>query len=288
MSAGLTPEQRAEQARIIQALGVLPAIDAQAEVERRSAFLADYLRVSGLRTLVVGMSGGVDSLLAGLLVRKAMQRLRAETAGSAAASIGISLPYGEQRDVADARACLALMQPDQTLVVNIRPAVDALMAGLETAGLATGAPAQRDFVLGNIKARQRMVALFAVAGAQAGLVVGTDQAAETLVGFSTKFGDNAADIMPLEGLNKRQVRTLARHLGAPDALVDKVPTADLESLSPQRPDEDAFGVSYDEIDDFLEGKPVSRKAGARILHLWRVSAHKRALPPGPVFSAVRR
>src|SRR3546814_462255 len=118
----------------------------------------------------------------------------------------------------------------------------------------------RDFLLGNIKARQRMIAQYAVAGAHRGLVVGTDHAAEALMGFFTKFGDGAADLTPLTGLNKRRVRALAQAMGAPDTLVMKVPTADLESLTPLKPDEDAFGVTYAEIDDFLEGKDVSREA----------------------------
>src|SRR3546814_1546582 len=103
-----------------------------------------------------------------------------------------------------------------------------------------------------------MIAQYAVAGAHRGLVVGTDHAAEALMGFFTKFGDGAADLTPLTGLNKRRVRALAQAMGAPDTLVMKVPTADLESLTPLKPDEDAFGVTYAEIDDFLEGKDVSR------------------------------
>jgi len=87
--------------------------------------------------------------------------------------------------------------------------------------------------------------------------------------------------MPLGGLNKRRVRALASHLGAPDTLVNKVPTADLESLTPMRPDEDAFGVTYTDIDDFLEGKSISAQAFQVILKHWLASGHKRALPVTP-------
>src|SRR5512142_3273905 len=90
------------------------------------------------------------------------------------------------------------------------------------------------FHLGNVKARQRMIAQYALAGATRGLVIGTDHAAEALTGFYTKFGDGAADILPLSGLNKRRVRALAQHLGAPEQLVFKTPTADLESDAPLR------------------------------------------------------
>jgi NAD+ synthase len=141
--------------------------------------------------------------------------------------------------------------------------------------------AHQDFVLGNIKARQRMIAQYAVAGARAGAVIGTDHAAESVMGFFTKFGDGGADVLPLTGLNKRRVRALAKALGAPETLAHKVPTADLEMLRPQRPDEDAYGIPYNAIDDFLEGKPVSDAARETILRFYDVTRHKRALPYTP-------
>src|SRR5699024_3034511 len=147
-----------------------------------------YLKNAGLKTFVLGVSGGVDSLAAGLLAYRAVQQLRASD-GYQARLVVLCLPYGEQRDAADAQACTDLIQPDQVLVTNIQPASDALLDGLIQQGLVFNNAGHRDFVLGNIKARQRMVALFAAAGAQSGLVVGTDQAAESLVGFFTKFGD---------------------------------------------------------------------------------------------------
>lgn len=101
------------------------------------------------------------------------------------------------------------------------------------------------------------------------------------MGFYTKFGDGAADILPLAGLNKRRVRAVASKLGAPEELIWKTPTADLESDMPLRPDEDAYGVTYDQIDDFLEGRTVEPAAVERMLSAYRASAHKRALPLVP-------
>lgn len=280
MSNSITPEQRALQQQVIAELGVAPTFDAAHEAQQRIRFLANYLADTGLRTLVLGISGGVDSLATGLLAQQAVVWLR-EHRGYDARFIAMRLPYGRQHDEADAQACIDVIGPDELIVTNVQPASDAMLVQLREGGLDFASPAQQDFVLGNIKARQRMVAQFAVAGARAGLVLGTDHAAEAVVGFFTKFGDGAADVMPLSGLNKRRVRALASHLGAPDPLVYKVPTADLESLSPLRPDEEAFGVSYDDIDDFLEGKPVSAQACETILKHWRTSAHKRALPVVP-------
>lgn len=276
-----TPEQRAQQRDIIDQLCVSPTFDAALEIERRTAFLADYLQTTGMRTLVLGISGGVDSLVGGCLSQRAVERCRAN--GHEATFIAMRLPYGEQRDEADAQLSLRVIQPDETLVVDVKPASDAILEQTIAAGLVYRDDAQKDFVHGNIKARQRMIAQFAVAGARHGLVVGTDHAAEALMGFFTKFGDGAADIMPLSGLTKRRVRALADAMGAPHEQVHKEPTADLESLVPLKPDEVALGVRYDEIDDFLEGKEVSDEAYEVILATFRRTAHKRALPVSPCF-----
>uniref|UniRef100_C5CLH7 NH(3)-dependent NAD(+) synthetase n=1 Tax=Variovorax paradoxus (strain S110) TaxID=543728 RepID=C5CLH7_VARPS len=278
MTHDLSPVDAAQR-EIIAALHVAPVFDAAAEIERRTAFLADYLRGTGLKALVLGISGGVDSLTAGCLAQRAVEKLRAE--GYGATFIAMRLPYGVQKDEHEAQASLSVIRPDRILTVDIRPAADGMLAALKKGDLAFRDAAHEDFVLGNIKARQRMIAQFAVAGAHDGIVIGTDHAAEALMGFFTKFGDGAADVTPLSGLDKRRVRALAQRLGAPDALVFKVPTADLESLVPGKPDEDAFGVSYEQIDDFLEGKPVAAAAREIILATHRKSAHKRALPVEP-------
>lgn len=275
-----TPEQRAQQRDIIEQLYVSADFDAALEVERRSEFLANYLQSTRMRTLVLGISGGVDSLVGGCLSQRAVELCRAR--GHEAYFVAMRLPYGEQRDEADAQLSLKVIQPDETLVVDVKPASDSILDQCVAAGLQFRDDAQKDFVLGNIKARQRMVAQFTVAGARNGLVVGTDHAAEALMGFFTKFGDGAADITPLTGLNKRRVRALAQAMGAPQEQVHKVPTADLESLAPLKPDEIAMGVRYDDIDDFLEGKVVPDDAYEVIFSTFRRSAHKRALPVFPV------
>jgi NAD+ synthase len=282
MNTASAPGHEAEQRRqreIAAELHVAGSFSAPAECERRVAFLAAYLRASGLRTFVLGISGGIDSATAGRLAQLAAEALRAE--GREARFIAMRLPYGVQRDEADAAEALAFIRPDETLSADIAPPADAMLASLTAGGLTFADAAQQDFVLGNIKARQRMIAQYAAAGARAGLVIGTDHAAESLMGFFTKFGDGGADVLPLAGLTKRRVRALAQHLGAPQRLVDKTPTADLETLRPLRADEDAYGVSYDEIDDFLEGKPVSDPACATILRFYEATRHKRALPYTP-------
>src|SRR5690606_26691934 len=144
-----TPEQRAQQRDIIAELCVSPTFDAQLEVERRSDFLANYLQSTGMRTLVLGISGGVDSLVGGCLAQRAVERCRAR--GYEASFIAMRLPYGEQRDESDAQLSLSVIQPDETLVVDIKRASDAMLQSVLSAGLAFRDEAQQDFVHGNVK-----------------------------------------------------------------------------------------------------------------------------------------
>jgi len=270
------------QSRIAAELGVAQQFDVSAEISSRVRFLAEYARAANAGSLVLGISGGVDSSVAGRLCQVAVEQLR--SSGMKIRFIAMRLPYGEQADQADAQRALTFIDPDETLVTNIRPAADAMLEQLKASGLRFNDQWQEDFVLGNIKARQRMIAQYAVAGATAGLVVGTDHAAEAVMGFFTKFGDGGFDLSPLGGLTKRRVRALAVALGGDERLAQKVPTADLESMRPLRPDEEALGVSYDLIDDFLEGKEVDFASAEVIVQTFRRTAHKRTLPVIPVFT----
>lgn len=266
-----TGHERVDQASIRAELGVPDEFDAAAEAERRIAFLATYLERSHASGYVLGISGGVDSTVAGRLASLACARTgRAFTA--------VRLPYGVQGDEADAEAAVDFIEPTTSLTVDIKPAVDAMHA----ATTSDDVPVEvADFVKGNIKARQRMVAQYAVAGRLGALVVGTDQAAEAVMGFFTKYGDGAFDVGPLLGLTKSRVRAIARELGTPEPLVEKVPTADLEELRPALPDEVAYGVTYAEIDAYLLGEEVGERARKVIEDAYRRTAHKRQLPPGP-------
>ncbi|MET7358768.1 ammonia-dependent NAD(+) synthetase [Streptomyces sp. NPDC005562] len=267
------------QQEIARDLQVSASFDVEPEIERRVAFLAEKLTSTGLRALVLGISGGVDSTTAGRLCQLAVERVRA--AGHDATFYAMRLPYGVQADEHDAQLALEFIRADRVLTVDVRPASDAALEAAVNGGVVFRDERHQDFVQGNIKARQRMIAQYAVAGAHDGLVVGTDQAAEAVSGFFTKYGDGAADVVPLTGLTKRRVRALAEALGAPAALVGKVPTADLETLDPGKTDEAALGVTYDEIDDFLEGKPVSERAYESITSRYRLTEHKRQLPIAP-------
>ena len=262
------------QETIIQQLGVKPVINPQEEIRRSIDFLKRYLKKHPfLKSFVLGISGGQDSTLAGRLAQLAMEEMRAETGDDSYKFIAVRLPYGIQADEDDAQKALAFIQPDVSLVVNIKDSVDAMAVAVE----ATGSP-MSDFNKGNIKARSRMIAQYALAGAHSGAVIGTDHAAENVTGFFTKFGDGGADILPLYRLNKRQGKQLLKVLGADPALYEKVPIADLEEEKPGLADEVALGVTYAEIDDYLEGKQISPEAQATIEKWWYKGQHKRHLP----------
>ncbi|MGM7680041.1 ammonia-dependent NAD(+) synthetase [Microbacterium sp. A94] len=263
------------QKEIAQTLGVQADIDPRQEIERRVQFLVDYLTTTGAAGYVLGISGGQDSTLAGRLAQLAVERVR--ESGRTASFIGVRLPYRVQYDADDAIAAVAFVAADRAVDVNIQHGVDGVEEDIEQAAGAE----LTDFNRGNIKARIRMVTQYALAGHDGHLVLGTDHAAEAVTGFYTKFGDGAADILPLAGLTKRQGKALLRELGAPDRLWMKVPTADLLDGQPGRADEDELGLTYEQIDDYLEGKPVDAATAALVEAKYLGSRHKRHLPVTP-------
>ncbi len=262
---------------------VLPSIDPQFEIERRVAFIKSKLQQSGCKSIVLGISGGVDSTTCGRLAQLAVNELNQASDSNDYQFIAVRLPYGEQKDEDEAQLALSFIEPTHSVSVNIKAGVDGLHAAshvaLESTGLLPTDAAKVDFVKGNVKARARMVAQYEIAGYVGGLVLGTDHSAENITGFYTKFGDGACDLAPLFGLSKRQVREVAATLGAPALLVKKTPTADLEELDPQKADEDALNLTYDQIDDFLEGKPVSQDVSDKLVAIYKATQHKREAIP---------
>ncbi|MCJ0890473.1 ammonia-dependent NAD(+) synthetase [Rhodococcus sp. ARC_M12] len=261
---------------IMRELAVQSTIDPITEVRRRVDFLKDYLASTPASGFVLGISGGQDSTLTGKLAQQAATELRAD--GHEAEFVAVRLPYGVQADEDDASIALKFIDPDRTVTVNIKDAADAAAAATADA---LGSAEIRDFVRGNIKARQRMVAQYALAGELGYVVVGTDHAAEAITGFFTKFGDGGVDLTPLTGLSKRQGAALLRELGAPESTWRKVPTADLEDDRPALPDEEALGVTYEQIDDYLEGKDVTDEIADKLEKMFLATRHKRTVPVTP-------
>ena len=197
--------------QILVELGVIKTtIVPKVEIRQRIDFLKDYLRSIPSKGYVLAVSGGQDSTLTGRLCQLAIEELRAE--GREATFVAVRLPYGVQADEHDAQIALRFIRPDQAIVVNVKPSADTVAAetalGLEE--LLGGEPKLRDFVRGNIKARERMVIQYSIAGQLNLLVVGTDHAAEAVMGFFTKYGDGGVDLTPLTGLPSAKVRPCCR------------------------------------------------------------------------------
>jgi NAD+ synthase len=268
---------------VIEEMRVLPKIDVNFEVERRVNFIKAQLIKSGMRVLVLGVSGGVDSCTLGRLAQLAVNQLNQGRTNLQNTNqyqfIAVRLPYNVQADESDAQASIDFIQPSHSLTVNVQPGVDAIdlqtRMAMQSTNLLPDSESKQDFVKGNVKARTRMATQYQVAGLLDGLVLGTDHSAENITGFYTKYGDGACDLAPLFGLNKRQVRQIAAFLGAPRNIVHKAPTADLETLAPQKSDEQALGMSYEQIDDFLEGKLVADDIVERLVAIFEKTQHKR-------------
>jgi NAD+ synthase len=260
------------QARIIDELNVRATIDAAAEAEKRVDFLVEYLKTTGAAGFVLGISGGQDSSLAGRLSQLAVERLAEQ--GVDAEFIAVRLPYSVQHDEDDAQLALTFIKPQRTVTFNVQRGVD----GIEDEYKDALGDEMTDFTKGNTKARARMVAQYAIAGDRRLLVVGTDHAAEAVTGFFTKYGDGGTDVLPLSGLTKRQGRALLEHLGAPERLYLKAPTADLLDDDPGQTDEDNLGISYTDIDAFLEGEDVPDEVASAIEARYIATEHKRRVP----------
>lgn len=269
--------------KILREMKVLKGIEPEFEVHRRVAFIKLKLLQSNCQSLILGISGGVDSTVAGKLCQIAVNELNLENNTNQFQFVAVRLPYAEQLDEHDAQLACEFITPSNMVTINIEKGVtgihDAALAAIAGANVVTPSDVNIDFVKGNVKARMRMIAQYELAGLLRGLVVGTDHSAENITGFYTKWGDGACDFAPLFGLNKRQIREVAQFLDAPHALVNKVPTADLEEQKPLLEDEVALGVTYDQIDDFLEGKSVSDSVEKRLIDIYNASAHKRSPIP---------
>lgn len=260
------------QREIIELLKVQPTIDVQQEIRERIDCMKRALAERSFTGLVLGISGGQDSSLAAVLCRMCCDELTKET-GTKYKFIAMRLPYGIQADESDCQDAIDFSKPDLVINYNIQPAVDAHVSTFAADDIEIN-----DHDKGNIKARERMVAQYLVAAQNDALVVGTDHAAEAITGFFTKFGDAGADVIPLYGLNKRQGKMLCKELNVPKHLYLKIPTADLEDDRPGIPDEDALGVDYENIDNYLEGKQIPKEAQAVIESWYRKTIHKRCMP----------
>lgn len=194
-------------------------------------FIRDELSRVGFRRAVIGISGGIDSALTAYLTAEAL---------GPANVLGVWMPYRTSAGASREHAQMVIDDLGiQTAEVDITPMVEPLFERF---------PDITPLRKGNVMARQRMIVLYDQSEAFDGLVVGTSNKTETLLGYTTLFGDSAAAILPIADLYKIQVRQLARAMGVPEAIVTKQPSAD---LWPGQTDENELGYTYDEADQLL-------------------------------------
>lgn len=238
-----------------------------------STWLRDRAVGAGARGYVFGLSGGIDSAVVAKLCQLAFpQRV-----------LGVMLPcYSHPQDEADARLVASTFSIPVT-VVDLGPAFDSLTEALGHAvrGLPTHVESvdiKQQMPEANIKPRLRMASLYFIANSMNYLVAGTGNRSELTLGYFTKYGDGGVDVLPIGGLLKSEVRTLARELGVPDRIITKPPTA---GLWVGQTDEAEMGFSYDMLEAYLVhgASAVPAAVAERIERLQRASDHKRALPP---------
>ncbi|HIE24576.1 MAG TPA: NAD+ synthase [Anaerolineales bacterium] len=204
------------------------SIDTDRTIQILTDFIKSKLAEAGFSRAVIGLSGGIDSALSCALTVKAI---------GAENVLSVRMPYKTSSQVSLTHAQLLIEKLGvPSLTIPITEMADAFIA-LD--------PKMSKIRRGNIMARCRMIVLYDQSEAFGGLVMGTGNKTEILLGYTTIYGDSAAAINPIGDLYKTQVRQLARALGVPEEIINKSPSADLWT---NQTDEDELGFSYDEVD----------------------------------------
>lgn len=232
----------------------------QDEITKIVSFLQETI---GERTPVIGISGGIDSAVTLILLTKAfdVKRIRAFFMPEK------GTPESDYRDVESLSKASGVTIP----TINIQPMVDAFAQTLQV---------RTQEALGNIKSRVRMVTLYYQSNISSGIVVGTTNRSEYVVGYYTKFGDGACDIEPIMHLLKRDVREMATALNVPKSIITKKPSAGLWAA---QTDESELGISYDRLDQIIVeifDQKLDRHGPDydKVRKLFEDSMHKRVSP----------
>jgi NAD+ synthase len=241
-------------------------MDIEQLTDRLVLWIRDKVLAAGLKGVVVGISGGLDSSVVAALCHRAFGQ----------STLGLIIPcHSNQTDEQHALAVANKFSiPTRTIVLD--EIYDTLLKTLNT----SKASATSQLAEGNLKARLRMLTLYFYANKLQYLVVGSGNRSELAIGYFTKHGDGSVDILPLGNLVKWQVKELAKFLEIPQAIIDKPPSA---GLWPGQTDEAEMGLSYDDLDRYLitgeAPEDIKQKIEAMIVR----NSHKRNPPPVPDF-----
>jgi NAD+ synthase len=235
-------------------------------VEQLAAHLTEWIaaevKASGGAGAVFGLSGGIDSAVVAAVAKRAFPHH----------TLGVVMPCHSDPADADDAAVVAHHFDVPATTVDLGPVYDLLLETLSASS--TDLPENR-LAAANLKPRLRMTTLYAFANELDYRVLGTGNRSELAVGYFTKYGDGGADFLPLGSLVKGEVRDLARHLGVPERIITKPPSAGLWA---DQTDEAEMGLTYEELDAYLLTREASPAVKARVDAMNAASEHKRVLP----------
>ncbi|MFC7321007.1 NAD(+) synthase [Halobacillus campisalis] len=240
------------------------------KVDRIVAWLQEQGENAGVKGMLVGVSGGIDSAVVAHLIKKAYPDH----------SLGVIMPCKSHgSDQEHAKKVISSCEID-SLTVDLTETHNVMFGNILDQLKTDNSydPDQEKIADANLRARLRMSTLYTLATNHQYLVVGTDNAAEWHTGYFTKFGDGGVDLVPLVNLTKGEVREMAEYLGVPDEVIHKQPSA---GLWEGQTDENEMGTSYDMIDRYLKGETIPDKDKEIIQAMHNRTAHKREMAPGP-------
>ena len=225
-------------------------------------WIAAEVTAAGGAGAVYGLSGGIDSAVVAALAKRAFPHH----------TLGVIMPcHSDPQDAEDA-VVVAHHFDIPNCTVDLAPVYDQLLSSI--AGCSSDMPETR-LATANLKPRLRMTTLYAFTNQLDYRVLGTGNRSELAVGYFTKYGDGGVDLLPLGGLVKGEVRDLARHLGVPERIITKPPSAGLWA---DQTDEAEMGLTYEELDAYLLTSEASPAVKAKVDAMNAASEHKRALP----------